>query len=352
MVQFSRFVNEIRTPEEGGISVDQNNLNPVLQAVTWLLLALSSLTIAFRLVTKLYIKSRQPLELGDVFIISAYVLLVGESVTLLVPDSTVYGRNISELSQAQLVAGLKTGYARDLLLLLSIGLSKLSVCESLRALSPDRRHRSWAYAICCAIVLWSTVSIFGTAFQCGTDGPWRLGSAECINIVAFDILVIIASILIDVSLLVLPTVIVYPLQMSLKLRLMILAFFWSRLIVIAASIIQVIYASRLSNENFTLDAFPYYLSGQIVMFTSIAAACLVYFWPFLHSLQSGTMSANPSTLTSHYPLSKLSNMNLRKARSMTLNTFPSQNDRNQYIEITTDTSVVHSSRREQSGGSV
>ena len=63
------------------------------------------------------------------------------------------------------------------------------------------------------------------------------------------------------------------------------------------------YLDRLFEENYTLRAFPYYLCVQIAQFASIAAACVVYLWPFLQSLRSGLMWAdnlNESAFSSKY----------------------------------------------------
>lgn len=322
-----------------GVLVTDTNKNPILQATTWLLLGLSSLVIFVWLLTKFYIKTRTPLVLGDSFTLISYLFALGESIALIVPDSSAFGRDIAELSEEQLSDASKIGYARDILFLFSIGFSKLSTCEGLHALSPDRVHRRWARLILSSAVIWMISSVFGTAFQCGARGPWDSDDARCISQDAFLKYVNVTSILIDVALVALPMAIIYPLQMALRLRVTVMCFFLFRIIVVAAAISQLIFIGELSKDNYTLLAFPYYISVQLVLFTSMVAACVIYFWPFLRSLQSGLMSANTSTLTSHNPLTRASKGTPKSTLLNSGGSSPPQ--KRGYIEITPTYNLAH-----------
>jgi hypothetical protein len=164
----------------------------------------------------------------------------------------------------------------------------------------------------------------------------------------------IASIVTDAALVALPMAIIYPLHMTLRLRLTVISFFLFRIMsvpvkvsflqqeknsniscvasVIAATVLQLVYVGRLFEDNFTFRAFPYYISMQLVLFVSILAACVVYFWPFLRSLRSGLMSANATTLTSQYPLTRPSKGTFRNKES---NLSPSAiRKKRGYLEIT------------------
>ncbi|KAI0909412.1 hypothetical protein F4823DRAFT_562965 [Ustulina deusta] len=315
------------------------NKNPILQATTWLLLALSSLVVVFWLLTKFYIKTRTLFVLGDGLMLGSYIFALGESIALIVPSSTAFGRDRAELSEEQLSDAAKIGYARDILFLLCIGFSKLSTCDGLRALSPDKLHHLWARVLVISAGIWTITSVFATAFQCGTSGPWDKDNAMCINQDAFLNYVNITSILIDAALIALPIAIIYPLQMPLRLRLTVISFFSFRIIVIGATIPQLIYLKTLWADNYTLLAFPYYISMQLVLFTSLLAAYIIYFWPFMRSLQSGLMSANASMLTSQYPLTRTAKgtTNSTTTKSAT----SSHTNRRGYIEITPAYRLAH-----------
>lgn len=57
----------------GGIVVTQFNLNPVLQIVTWLLLAIMTLLLVFRLLATFFLKEKRELGLEDIFVLVSYV---------------------------------------------------------------------------------------------------------------------------------------------------------------------------------------------------------------------------------------------------------------------------------------
>lgn len=58
------------------ITISDSNLNPVLQIVTWLLLAFTTLVLLFRLFTNILVKARRPVSLEDLLFLSAYVRCV------------------------------------------------------------------------------------------------------------------------------------------------------------------------------------------------------------------------------------------------------------------------------------
>ncbi|KAI0381276.1 hypothetical protein F5Y04DRAFT_255159 [Hypomontagnella monticulosa] len=329
-------------PKLGGIFVDESNLNPILQVTTWLLLALCTLMVGFRLLTKFYIKASRALVLEDDLILSAYLFGLGESITILTSPSTIFGKDEAGLSDQDLSAGLKAGYARDLLFFLCLGFSKLSVYESIRALSPNRFHLRWARVVGAFVIIWTATSFLGTTFQCGAHGPWDRANAVCINQDAFLKYVYIISILTDAVLIAYPIAIIYPLRMVLTLRLAIIAFCSFRILVIAASIAQLVFLPTLSADNFTLEAFPYYLCMQLTLFSSIFASCIMYFWPFMRSLESGMMSAHTPTLTSQYPLTRYYKSRSDKGQCSRATASSDGRDRREYIEITTDVAVVPS----------
>lgn len=97
------------------------------------------------------------------------------------------------------------------------------------------------------------------------------------------------NIITDMALILLPIVIIYPLQMPLDKRVTIILLFTTRLVVIAATIAQLVYLQDWFTPEFTENAFSYLICTEVVQFSSIATACLPYLQPFLESLQSGLM---------------------------------------------------------------
>ncbi|KAI0880233.1 uncharacterized protein GGS22DRAFT_175496 [Annulohypoxylon maeteangense] len=334
-----------------GIVVTPSNMNPILQMTTWLLLALTSLMLCFRFLTKFFLKTNQRFGWEEIMISAAFLAGLGESITFLVPEGEIFGKERNDISDDEMTAGLKAQYAGELLYILALGLAKLSVCTGLTTLSPDTSHRRLTSVFVIAVVTWSLVAFVGTAFQCGGHGIWEQGDIKCLDRHAFLEYVGITNILTDAALIALPTTVIYPLKMSIRTRLTVLSFFSVRILAIAAMICQLIYLPRLSEYNFTLRGFPYYLSMQFVQFASISAACAAYFWPFLRSLRSGLISADNKAFTSEYALAKLRGSARNGANmDMVSGTSSKSRDRSNYIKITTDNTVITSERGQTSSG--
>ncbi|KAG6365653.1 hypothetical protein INS49_007264 [Diaporthe citri] len=228
------------------ITITESNLNPVLQILTWLLLAFTTLVLSFRLFTNIIVKGRMPVSLEDLLFLSAFIFSVAESVTVVIPASNVLGKDISEINRSDLVGGLKAEYARDILFVLSLAMAKLSACQNIFILSPNDTPRLLARIIAWITGSWMVVCVLATAFQCGTQGPWTQEDSHCLN------------------------------QHALY-----------TFIIIPATICQIVYIQRRPDPNYTLHAFPYSICVQVVQFLSFFAVCVVYFWPFIKSLQSG-----------------------------------------------------------------
>ncbi|RWA05138.1 hypothetical protein EKO27_g9967 [Xylaria grammica] len=307
-------------------------MNALMQVITWIFLALMSLMLAFRFLSTLFLKAGKWFRWEDLLIVIAYATAVGESVLFLIPSSSAFGKEMSTVAQYELTSSTKIQYAANLLFIIAVGFSKLSVCMSLFALSPDRIHRRLTVGVFLIIIMWILTSVFVTAFQCGSHKAWDKIKKSCIDQNAFLDYVGISNILSDVALIAVPIVIVYPLKMAFKTRATIIA-------AIIPSIIQLIYLPRLFEPDYTLKAVPFYLATQATLFASISAACIVYFWPFLRSLQSGLVSANNKSFTSQYVLSRLPKPQERISKHAALDVrsvMSSARDTRSYVQITTE----------------
>ncbi|KAK3686191.1 hypothetical protein B0T22DRAFT_443276 [Podospora appendiculata] len=279
----------------GRIVVTDTDLNPILQMTTWLFLALSTLMLCFRLLTRFFLRSsNRLLGLEEVLALLAYVFSLGQSVTVVLPQGKVLGKDLADVSADELRIGLQAEYAGDLLFLVSLGLAKLSICACLLTLSPDLVHRRLILGLGLVIAVWTLASFLGSALRCCTHPPWNVVEAgdveaRCLNLYDFLTSVCIINILTDAALVAVPAVMVFPMRLPLKRRATVLLVFGSRTLAIIPTVFQLVYLPRLFESNFTLRAFPYYLSVQAVQFASISTTCVVYLWPLLDSLRSGLM---------------------------------------------------------------
>ncbi|KAI0862845.1 hypothetical protein F4860DRAFT_99698 [Xylaria cubensis] len=321
--------------------VTPTDLNPILQVTTLLLLSIVTLLLGFRQLTRFYIKAGKPFGWEDAWIIASYLIGVGEYVTVLLPQSKVIGKEMMDISKVELKVAVKASYARDLLFILCLGCSKLSVSTSLLSLSPQRTHRRVMYGLQFLIMGWILSSFLGVAFQCGTHGPWDKDIAQCGDQQSILTYVAIVNILTDTALLIIPVALIYPLKMTLRVRLTVLAFYMIRILVVVTTIVQLIYLPRLFGDDSTFRSFPYYISMQLVEFTSITASCAVYFWPLFQSLQSGLMLANSPENPRQHPSTIHTKSTLSNLQPSTATQESNRRDRNGYIEITTDIDIRH-----------
>ncbi|KAJ8121038.1 hypothetical protein ONZ43_g2411 [Nemania bipapillata] len=291
-----------------GITLTDDNQNPLIGVITWLFLALFTLALGFRFLSTFYLKSNRLLRWENVLIILAYTQFTG-----------------------------------DILFIIALGCAKLSVCTSLFAFSPDRTHRRTNIALIAITSVWIVTALLGTAFQCGRQGPWD-NNAKCIDLRAFLTYVAIGNILTDAALVLMPIAIIYPLKMPLQTRAIIMILFGSRVLAILTTIFQLAYLAQFLDNPFTTLTVPYYLSTQATLFASFSAACVAYFWPFFRSVRSGLVSANITTFAPSYALSKLPKIQSKQASVDVRGAF---GDNSNYIKITTDTSVHSTTSTQQ-----
>lgn len=64
------------------ITISDSNLNPVLQIVSWLLLAFTALALSFRLFTNVIVKGRMPVSLEDMLFLAAFVRFMASCFSL------------------------------------------------------------------------------------------------------------------------------------------------------------------------------------------------------------------------------------------------------------------------------
>ncbi|KAI3342534.1 hypothetical protein F4824DRAFT_495483 [Ustulina deusta] len=336
-------------PASTGLVVTADNQNPIIQVITWLFLALFTLALAFRCLSTFYLKTNRVLRWDNILILLAYAAAVGQSVTLIVPGSSIFGsdKELRSATDDDLQVGMKIQYAGDLLFILALGFGKLSVGASLFAFSPNRTHRRINSALIVITILWMMSSELGTAFQCGSRRPWEQGKETCINLHAFFRYVAIANIITDAALVLVPITIISPLQMPIRTRAIIISLFGSRILVIVSTIFQLIYLSQFLDNQFTTTAAPYYISTQATLFASITAACMAYFWPFFRSVRSGLVSANITTFSSPYALSRFPKLQQQANQATADVRGALWGDTENYVKITTDTTVRSTSSQQE-----
>lgn len=91
------------------------------------------------------------------------------------------GQHADELSVSAVIELRLWSWINNLLFILALAVSMLSVCFLIARII-GRQRKVWvAYGIAIATGLWAAVSIFFFAFMCTLPRPWLARPAHCIN---------------------------------------------------------------------------------------------------------------------------------------------------------------------------
>ncbi len=82
----------------------------------------------------------------------------------------------------------QAGYSSDLLLIISLGISKISTLILLLQISPVTLHRTLAAMLGGFIVIWSIPSLLASAFQCDLPNAWMIVEGRCFDQVRYSTL--------------------------------------------------------------------------------------------------------------------------------------------------------------------
>ncbi|KAF2794550.1 hypothetical protein K505DRAFT_303805 [Melanomma pulvis-pyrius CBS 109.77] len=271
--------------------ISDTNAAPLVQILAWLLLSFSILFVGAQFGTKRALSRR--FEMADLALLVALTFAVGQTSTLLSPAGQVIGNATSTLSEKEIHQALKALYSGEILSIFTLVVTKGSMLIALHAITPYVAHRMVIYGVTIVTVAWGVSAIFAVAFQCSSPRRWDIEDHKCINIQAARIYISTMNILTDIALIIIPSMIIVPVQMSWGRRLTVLGGFWFRIMVIAASIVQIIYIRRLVfDKDFLNNVWRTVVCTEIVQATSITTACIPFLKPFLMSLESGFLRAD------------------------------------------------------------
>ncbi|MCJ1384419.1 hypothetical protein MMC17_007535 [Xylographa soralifera] len=270
------------------VVISAKNLGPIVSIVTILLLILVILSIGTRFATKAIF--RRKLGVEDALVLGALAFSIGQVIAVLVQESNGLGKPMASLTSRQITIFQQTAYASDLLYIPNLGLTRLSILTLISSLTPVDAQKQMAIVLGIFVTVWTIVTEFTFAFQCHIPNPWQFISNECSNRNSIWIYFATTNALSEATLIGLPIIIIWNLQVSRGKKIIILSSFALRLLVIAAIIAQTIYFIQASTTpDPTLNAWPAVLCGQIAQSTNLITACFLHLKPFLKQLDSGLL---------------------------------------------------------------
>jgi len=263
----------------------------VVNVLSWFLAVTNVLAVLSRLGTKWVIQHK--LGLDDGLITIALIFSLCQMAVVNVQVANGLGDHLESLDSDTRMIFQKAYYAGNILLLVSMCLAKFAVIFLIQLVTPVGGHRIINFIIAGSILVWGVTSVFVSAFSCHLPRPWEFIHGTCINESDFWTYVYTLNAVTDAALVILPSVIVFGLQVKLAQRINTVMIFAFRVVVIVASVAQiVILRQKMGSQDPTFDFWLPAVMAEVIQSLSIVATCLPYLKPFFESLQSGMIRSD------------------------------------------------------------
>ncbi|KAF2644022.1 hypothetical protein P280DRAFT_546874 [Massarina eburnea CBS 473.64] len=263
--------------------VTSNDHTSLLNVVGWFSVTVIVLIVLTRLGTR-RAKSRT-VGLDDGSIVLSALVAIGQTVTVSLGVGNGLGKYTGEETQVQLEAQQKAIYAFTILFVIGQFFAKISIVCFVIALTPDRTHRYLSFGLGAISGIWMLTSVFGFAFQCDAPETWKFIGHQCIDRLKFYTFVEIFNVCLDTMLALFPSFIIFGLQLDTKRKVITISFFMSRILVVGASVTQLVVIYSRTDDPFLSWTFA--LLVTIIQTFGIVTACGPYLKPFLDSINSG-----------------------------------------------------------------
>ncbi|KAJ5113648.1 hypothetical protein N7456_002182 [Penicillium angulare] len=191
------------------------------------LLVLSIFIVVTRLFTRWYIG--RVIHSDDILLGASALLGILQSIFVQLAISDGLGRKRSTVTNHEFLQFLKHEYVAQILLIMTIALSKLSLGLLFKSTMTSRRF-SWAnWTLMAVITAWAVGSILALALRCSLPTPWLWSSSDkCINQAALFQTIATFNIITDVALVILPCMLLRTVQLSRWKRFRIMALIASK----------------------------------------------------------------------------------------------------------------------------
>lgn len=195
----------------------------------------------------------------------------------------------------------RTLFALQILYLIAVALSRVSTALLISRLTRWHHHRIATHILSIVATAWGVAAILIISLRCNLSQPWDIsGGSFCISPYPRWLGVEIVSMLLEIGSFSLAIFLVWGLQLATSLKLMVIAAFLCRPLVIVPLAFRILY---LSPRYFTSD--PFYNGAlatvltQVSMHYAIIAATLPVAKPFIRAFHSGYM--DPEGYTGPHP---------------------------------------------------
>ncbi|KAI0574824.1 hypothetical protein Ptr902_11621 [Pyrenophora tritici-repentis] len=250
------------------VIVSDLNRTPIVQIITWFTLATSLLAFFTHAAIKFYVF--RSLTTESWFVLVSLVFCVAQSAAVSLQAHYGFGTPMASLSDYQIESNLKASfltsemseYSAMILLIVSLGFSKLAVVAFVHHLTPSTFHRKINFGILAISTWWNVVSICNIVTE--------------LAIVAIEL------------------GITAQLHVKRQRKVTVMTLFSCRLLVLVAAAIQLGFFNQETQdvalrEDLTLGYWRSSICNQIVQCLAIVTTCLPYTKLFMEGFESGLM---------------------------------------------------------------
>jgi hypothetical protein len=183
-------------------------------------------------------------------------------------------------------------YGNQITFCISLGLSKISTILLVQRLFTRDMKKAWVLCniVMAVVVAWTITAAFMVSVGCSPESVVpRDWSQTCPTIVARYKFVVVVDAITDLVLVIIPGYLSWQLQMSVLLKLQVLAVFSFRLpLVILASLFLKTWIQSLSSDNPGVDRTPAIIFQQAELCISLMAATIPCLKSFIRSFDTGS----------------------------------------------------------------
>lgn len=117
----------------------------------------------------------------DYLLTGALVFCAAQSLATILRAADGFGKPFDTLSVEKVNKITEAAMAANVLYVVSLALSKLSLLRLLVKITPNSRHNQVMNGISLFVILFTFISIFVVSFSCSVPKTWDYASGRCIN---------------------------------------------------------------------------------------------------------------------------------------------------------------------------
>lgn len=145
---------------------------------------------------------------------------------------------VSQFLGGQRLTSSQEYFSASILMILAYGLAKVSVILFFMSINAKRPLKIGSFVAIGVIAAWTVSSLFVLGFRCGTSSPWLKDDNKCLAEFSVFLGIDVGNIITDIMLVVLPTIMMWDLQIAFSMKVQVIALFATRLLSVIPTLKQ------------------------------------------------------------------------------------------------------------------